>query len=142
MTQTTVNIDVNAAPARVFDVVTDYARYPDFLPELHGVQVLSHNDGVSLVQFEVRLIVAVRYTLRLVEDRPYDVRWTLSEAKMLLSNTGGWHFSPQASGGTKVTYELDVTLAGQIPKSVSTRLLGVTLPHMLQRFKERAESSL
>ena len=81
---------IHAPTERVFGVIVDYQRYPEFLPELKAVTVLSREDGVALVHFEVELIMRVHYTLRLVEDAPLSVQWTLADSKVLASNTGNW----------------------------------------------------
>ncbi len=132
---------VRAPAASIFQVITEYQRYPEFLPELRRVAVLSRNDGVALVQFEVQVIVHVDYTLRLVENPPHEVRWSLAAGKMLARSDGRWLLTPQTDNSTQVLYELDVQLAGQIPKSISARLTGDTLPQMLARFASRAETA-
>jgi coenzyme Q-binding protein COQ10 len=129
---------IGAPIERVFGVIVDYERYPEFLPELRSVTLESRHDGVAHVRFEVELIVRVAYTLRLVEDPPSQVGWSLAEGKMIAHNNGRWRLDVTAEG-TRASYALDVELAGRIPRSVSTRLLGTDLPRMLQRFKDRAE---
>ncbi len=139
MAKTEQQIVINAPIDRVFDIIVDYERYPEFLPDMRAVQVQSRHDGVAIVSFEIELIMRVGYTLRLVEDRPGSVQWSLETAKMMSSNDGGWRLQDLKNGTTQATYGLEVKLKGLIPKSVSSRLLGTTLPDTLKRFKERAE---
>jgi coenzyme Q-binding protein COQ10 len=129
---------IHAPISRVFGVITDYERYPEFLPEMKEVRVLSRNDGVAVVRFELELIMRVSYTLRLEELPPNTVRWTLEDAKMLAENNGTWRLTADGDK-TQAVYALEIKLRGLIPKSVSTRLLGTTLPQTLERFKARAE---
>jgi coenzyme Q-binding protein COQ10 len=133
---------INAPIDKVFDVIVDYERYPEFLSDVRQAQILSQNDGVSVVSFELELIMRIGYTLRLVEDRPTSVHWTLEKAKMMSSNEGGWRLEDLGGGKTRATYGLEIKLRGLIPKSVSSRLIGTTLPDTLQRFKARAESKV
>jgi coenzyme Q-binding protein COQ10 len=135
-------IVINAPIDRVFDVIVDYERYPEFLSDMRQVQLVSRNDGVALVAFELELIMRIGYTLRLVEDRPISVQWTLEKAKMMSANEGGWKLEDLGGGKTRATYGLEIKLKGLIPKSVSSRLIGTTLPDTLQRFKARAESKV
>ncbi len=139
MPKTEQQIVIAAPIEEVFDVIVDYDRYPEFLPEMKHVQVQSQSDGVSIVSFELEIIMRLGYTLRLVEDRPAAVSWSLQEAKMFSLNTGGWQLEKLGETETEVTYGLEIKLRGLIPKSVSTRLIGTTLPNTLQRFKERIE---
>ena len=133
---------IHAPIERVFGVITDYERYPQFLPELKSVILNSREDGVALVSFEVELIVRVHYTLRLIEDPPDRITWSLAEAQMIAQNNGRWALERVSESSTRASYGLDVKLAGMIPKSVSTRLMGTNLPQMLDRFKARAESAM
>jgi coenzyme Q-binding protein COQ10 len=141
MPQTEQQIVIDAPVNRVFGVIADYERYPEFLPDMKRVEVLSRHDGLLVVRFEVELVMRVSYTLRMQEDAPRSITWTLEEAKMLSENNGGWRLEPEGNQ-TRATYTLDVKLRGLLPKAVSTRLLGTTLPEMLQCFKQRAESPL
>ncbi len=129
---------INAPIDRVFAVISDYERYPAFLPEMKEVHVISRHDGVAIVRFELELIMRVSYTLRLQEDPPSSISWRLEQAKMLAENNGGWQLT-SLGDSTRARYSLEVKLRGLIPKSVSTRLLGTTLPENLARFKARAE---
>src|SRR5262245_43010582 len=125
---------IDAPIERVFSIITDYERYPEFLPEMKEVRVLSRHDGVAVVRFELELIIRVSYTLRLVECAPTGLSWTLEDAKMLAENNGGWRLTKEGDK-TRAVYSLEIKLRGLIPKSVSTRLLGTTLPQTLERFK-------
>lgn len=130
---------VNTSIDRLFAVIVDYERYPEFLPDMKQVTVLSRQDGVSVVRFELELIMRLAYTLRLIEDAPASISWTLEEARMMASNVGGWRLEALDENRTKAIYGLELKLRGLIPKSVSTRLIGSTLPETLHRFKDRAE---
>jgi ribosome-associated toxin RatA of RatAB toxin-antitoxin module len=133
------DIVIDAPIDKVFDIIVDYEKYPEFLPEMRSAQVHSRTDGIAVVSFELEIIMRLGYTLRLLEDRPTAVTWTLKAAKMMSANSGGWRLESLGPSSTKATYGLEIKLRGLIPKSVSTRLTGVTLPNTLQRFKDRAE---
>jgi len=129
-------IVIDAPIDRVYKVITDYERYPEFLPDMKEVRVLSRQDGVVIVRFELELIMRVSYTLRLQEDPPAQVSWRLESAKMIAENNGGWRLASEGDK-TRAAYALEVRLRGLIPKSVSARLLGITLPETLERFGAR-----
>lgn len=133
-------ISIDAPVENVFEVITDYERYCDFLPEIKRAEIISRNEDALVVCFELEIVMRLSYTLELRQEKPHSVKWTLKEAKMMSSNDGLWHLRPQDDGGTHATYEVDVCLPGLIPKSISDRLTGVTLPQTLQRFKERCEA--
>jgi coenzyme Q-binding protein COQ10 len=139
MPQAEQEILINAPMERVFGIITDYESYGDFLPDMKSVTIESRQDGVAIVRFEIELIMRVSYTLRLIEEPPRRLSWTLHDAKMIAENNGSWLLEPEGER-TRARYALEVKLRGLIPKSVSTRLLGTTLPEMLDRFKAHAES--
>ena len=120
-------------------MITDYERYPEFLPEINAVRVVSRHDNVVTAAFDLELMkMRLSYTLRLQEEPDAIVSWTLVDSKMMNANNGGWKLVAQGNA-TRATYALDVELRGLMPKSVRERLVGMTLPQTLERFKQRAE---
>ncbi len=132
-------IVIDAPIERVYAVITDYERYPEFLPENQAVTVLERDGNTVHVRFEVEMVMRVEYTLAIVEEPNRSVQWTLLDARMLSENRGGWELEALSDSKTKATYTLEVALARAIPAAVSDRLAGQALPRTLQRFKERAE---
>ncbi len=139
MSRAEETIVIDAPAAKVWSVVTDYERYPEFLPEMTSVTILSRHENVVVARFDLELMMRFSYTLRLQEEPPTALRWTLESAGMMVANSGGWQLTAEGQK-TRATYVLDVELKGLIPKSVRDRLLGMTLPQTLERFKKRAES--
>ena len=131
-----------AAPrSHVFERIADYESYPDILSEMRSVRILERDENRVLVRFELDLIMHVAYTLRIVERRPETILWDLEEGKLLSRNQGGWRFDEVSPTETRAVYTLDVQLRGLLPRSVSERLSGETLPEMLRRFKEHCEAT-
>ena len=133
-------ITISASTETVYDVITGYERYSEFLPEIVGAEVLSKEEGLCVVRFELEIVMRLSYTLELREEHNKTVKWTLREAKMMSSNDGLWTLRDNGDGTTHATYSVDVRLPGLIPKSVSDRLTGITLPETLRRFKDRCEA--
>jgi ribosome-associated toxin RatA of RatAB toxin-antitoxin module len=138
MSRAEETIVIDAPLAKVWSIITDYERYPEFLPEMFSVSIVSRHENVVVAQFNLELMMRFSYTLRLQEEPPSAVRWTLDSASMMVSNSGGWQLTAEGDK-TRATYVLDVELKGLIPKSVKDRLIGTTLPQTLERFKRRAE---
>ena len=70
MTRVEHQITINAAREHVFDIIVDYERYPEFLPDMQAVQLISREDGIALVRFEIEILMRIGYSLRLTEERP------------------------------------------------------------------------
>ena len=132
---------VRASMQRMFEIIRDYERYPEFLPELASVEVLSRDGNVAVARFEIEMMMRVVYTLRLLVTEPDGVTWTLEEARLLATNAGQWNLKAIDETTTEVTYGVDLAFRGMIPESVSDRLQAIVLLQTLERFKARAEAS-
>ncbi len=131
-------VQVAVRPEDFFSVVTAYEEYPEFLSEMERTTVLSRSGNTAEVQFSVNLIKRVTYTLILTETPPYSVRWTLKEGPFKVSN-GSWTLKELPDGSTEALYAVEVKVAAFVPKSVSSRIVGQTVPALLASFKSRAE---
>jgi ribosome-associated toxin RatA of RatAB toxin-antitoxin module len=132
-------IDIDASPERVMGVITDFAAYADFLPEMQSVDVLRHAPGEWEVRFTVRVIRELTYTLRLVQPSPERLEWTLVEGAFK-SNDGGWALEPLDGGArTRATYEIDLQVGMFVPGNIVRSLTQRSLPETLGRFKAEAE---
>ena len=129
---------------RFFDLLLDYERYPEFVPNLKScrVKVASpHKD----IEYELDLgIRRIRYTLRHVEERPRRIAWSLVTGDMMKVSNGSWDLSDE-QGKTRARYSVEIQVAKPplIPQvivdRVSDELTRVQLPRTLEAFKRRAE---
>ena len=119
-------------------MITDYASYPEFLADMEEATILSRNDGVADVRFTVNLIKRVTYTLTLVEKAPHSLTWSLKEGPFKVSD-GQWALEALPNGHTRALYEVEVKVAAFVPKAISSKLVGKTVPALLAAFKSRAE---
>ena len=140
MAGATQRIDIDVAPERFFSVITDYEGYPRFLADMESASVVSRDPGVeAVVRFTLDVIRRVTYTLRLVEHAPHRLEWTLVEGPFK-SNIGHWQLEALPGGRTRATYQVDIQVGMFVPRSISNRLAGKTLPALLASFKKEAEA--
>ena len=66
----TRSIVIDAPAEKVFDVITDYDRYAEFLPEVKQVQSSGRKGNEVDVAYGIDLVKRIRYTLHMVEERP------------------------------------------------------------------------
>ena len=137
MAETERTIDVGATPGDLYAVITGYADYAEFLPEIERATVLSRDGGTVRVQFVLNIIKRITYTLDLVEEPPLAVRWSLVDGD-LRANAGSWSLVPTSSG-VRATYKVEVEVGMFVPGAIVSRLVGETLPATLQAFAARAE---
>ncbi len=140
MAGATKSIIIKAPLDKVYKVITDYENYPKFLTEQTGVTIKSRNGNIVEATFGLKVVMEIKYTLRMVESPPNKLAWTMVDGQMMKSNTGSWLLESQGENETKATYSIEVALKGLVPKSVSTGLIETTLPKTMEAFKARAES--
>ena len=135
---------VAVSPDRFFEVIRDYDRYPEFVPTVKKCKVRRGPAGVE-VDYELDLgIKSIAYTLRLVEEPPRKVSWTLARGDWMKVSNGSWEIS-DAGGKTRAVYSVDIQIQKPplVPQSlvdrISDELTRVQLPKMLDAFRRRAE---
>ncbi len=132
------SILIDAPIETVFGIITDYEKYPEFLAEVKAIRVSERREGEVLVQYEVSILKTIRYTLKLKEEKPRRVSWSLVEGELMRENRGSWLLEPQGKQ-TRATYSIEMTLGPLVPKAMVNALVDSSLPKMLESFKKRAE---
>ncbi len=134
------SIEIDVAPEKFFAVLQDYPSYPQFLPEVKSVKMGQRQGNAVQVTYrlDVKLKV-IEYSLTHVESPPATITWHLIKGEFMKGNAGSWTLAPTASGGTKATYSIELSLGALVPASLEKALAEQGLPNMLANFKLRAE---
>lgn len=140
MAGATRSIVIDATAERVFDIIADYERYPEFLTEVKSIRVSGRKGNQVDIHYEVDVVKRLRYTLHMLEDRPRGVRWSFVEGEVMRDNQGSWSLEATPDGKTQATYHIEVTLGPLVPRALVTALVDSSLPKMLESFKKRAET--
>ena len=136
------SITVHTPPEKLYAVVIDYERYPEFLSNIKKARVVERKERHAVVDFEATILGKnIAYTLAFDEDPPKGIRWKLVKSSFLKENNGSWAIKAEGEGKTHATYSLQVKVGLFIPGAVSTALAGSELPKVLEAFKKRAEAS-
>jgi coenzyme Q-binding protein COQ10 len=145
MAAITKEITIDVAIERFFDLLVDYQRYPEFVPNLIQCRVIPA-EKYKDVEYQLDLgIRRIRYTLRHLEERPVRIRWSLVGGDLMKVSNGSWELD-DLGGRTRARYSVEIQVAKPplIPQSlidrVSDELTRVQLPRTLQAFKRRAEA--
>ncbi|NTX54126.1 SRPBCC family protein [Myxococcus sp. CA051A] len=133
-------IVINAPIEKVFDVITQYERYPEFLSEVKETRTANRKDNTVDVHYKVDVMKTVRYSIRVVEERPRRMSWSFIEGEVMKDNKGSWVLEPEGEGKTRATYNVEMALGLLVPKAVVNALVDTSLPKMLEAFKRRAEA--
>jgi coenzyme Q-binding protein COQ10 len=141
MAGATRSIIINAPPEKVFDVITDYSRYAEFLPEVKKVSVSERRENEVKVHYEVTVVKTIRYTILAREERPRKMSWSFVDGEMMRDNKGSWVLEPEGEGRTRATYTVEMALGPLVPKAIVNGLVEQSLPKMLDAFKRRIEGA-
>ncbi len=141
MAGATRTITINAPREKVFDTISDYERYPEFLPEVKRIKTSNRRGAEVDVHYEVELVKTIKYTVHLKEERPSKLSWTFVDGELMKDNRGGWVLDDLGNGTTKATYTVEVTLGALVPKTIVNALVDTSLPKLLENFKKRAEAA-
>lgn len=151
---------IAAAPGRVFEVISDYASYPQFMPYVAASEVLGKEAGTQWVfqQLAFPLISDRYYTIRLSTDislaaqNIYRINWTLAQGaepvrkgrgEPTLVNNGSWDLRPPAAdSGTQVVYFIHTDPGGALPGFIVNKANTIAVPAVIEAVRARAAAKL
>jgi ribosome-associated toxin RatA of RatAB toxin-antitoxin module len=145
MAEVTKELVIDVPRERFYDLVVDYERYPEFVPGIKRCRILGAGAD-RRVEYELDLgVKRIRYVLRMVEERPTRVAWSLVTGEWMKVSNGSWSLSDAGGGRTRALYAVELQIARPplVPQAivdrVSDELTRVQLPKTLEAFKARAE---
>ncbi|MBI2068142.1 MAG: SRPBCC family protein [Deltaproteobacteria bacterium] len=139
MTQASETIFIEAPAKTVYDIIMDFEKYPDFLPDVKEASLLSKKGNSLEVEFEIQVIKKINYSLKVSGTPGKKVAWSLLKGDFFKKNDGGWSLK-EKNGKTEATYSVDIDFGIFVPSMITSKLIGSNLPGMLRRFKERIEN--
>ncbi len=138
-------IPVSVSAKRCMEVVTDFASYPEWAPDIKEVTVQredSQGRG-ELVTFRAAALGrSIAYTLEyFYGQEPDRCAWMLAEGETFRLLSGKYEFQSveDSPDKTLASYELAVDLAVPLPSFVRRRLETRIIHAALEDFKNRAE---
>ena len=133
-------IEVDVTPERFAEVLQDYARYPEFLPDVKAVRVGAlRGEAVEVTYWLDARIKVIELTLQHERRGPREFAWRLVRGELMELDEGTWTLRDTESGGTHATYTIELRLAGRFSQTVERALGEQGLPRLLANFKSRAE---
>jgi ribosome-associated toxin RatA of RatAB toxin-antitoxin module len=125
----------DATPAEVYAVVVDFPAYPRLFPEINAARVLATEGKRVRAEFNVKVLLAVRYVLDLACDsQTLTVDWTFVEGEVVSNSQGSWRFAAEGTG-TRLDYSAALEVkAPLVPafvlRKVTDAVLSASLPAM------------
>ena len=135
---------VNHPPEKLWELMTDYAKYGEFLPKIEEMKVLGRQGNVATVYHQLGIMwVDVAYTLFMNENRALGrISWTLDpSAKNDVNDTTGFYEMVPYEHGRKtvMSYQTWVDTGMAVPAFVENFLTKKTAPQILANIRARAD---
>ncbi len=127
----------------VFAALSQFDKYPDYLPGVTSIQVLPARKPGSTcqVRYELKLIKSFYYTLDMYETAPTRMWWTLAESNIMKQSSGSWTLTAAGPESTTAVYGLDVSFSGLVPQRVVDQISKANLPLMMKGFQRLIDDS-
>ena len=141
--QASQTFTIAAPPERVWAIVTEFERYPEWAKDVKDVVVRRRDDQGRAVEVEFRASALGRsthYTLSYdYSQAPNSLGWHLVRGDIMRTIDGAYQFTSIADGGTEVRYDLAIDLVIPLPGFVKRRA-EVRILNTGRELKLRAEA--
>ena len=124
---------------QMFDLVSDVARYPEFLPWVIATRVRA-DDGHEMVADMLVGFKALRekFTSRVLKDRPERLEVIYIDGPMRdLDNV--WHFRVLPEGGCEIDFCVDFTFKNKMFEMLAGQYFDRAFRKMVAAFETRAD---
>lgn len=142
--------EIDAPPDRVYDVITDFERYAQFMPYLEDSKVVrrTQDEVVTWAIMNAPMVSRRDWVVRVTLDPAHKsgTRWTVAaegpppsdRAVRIKVNDGSWKLEPLDGGKrTRATYYLFTDPGGSIPGWIANRANTMALPEMFEAVRGR-----
>ena len=123
---------------QMFNLVSDVASYPAFLPWVSAIRVRS-DDETEMVADMIVGFKGLRetFTSRVHKERPTSVRVDYVDGP-LKHLTNEWRFRDDGAGGVMVDFAVDFAFKNQLFEMLAGQMFDRALRKMINAFEERA----
>ncbi|MDX3900063.1 MAG: type II toxin-antitoxin system RatA family toxin [Sphingobium sp.] len=126
------------SPAQMFDLVSDVAAYPEFLPWVSAIRVRSNSETEMVADMIVGFKgLKESFTSRVLKHRPDSVRVDYLDGPLkYLYNQ--WAFRDDGQGGTLVDFEVEFEFKNRLFEMLAGQMFDKALRKMIGAFETRA----
>ena len=129
---------VARSPARVFELVRDVERYPEYVPGCIGATVQSQSPTELVARLQVRRgMLQTHFTTRNRLDAPHSIRMSLVEGPFK-SLEGRWLFVPVGEG-CRIDLLLQFEFSNALKAALFEPVLQETAASLVKAFVLRAQ---
>ncbi len=127
---------------RLFDLIADVERYPEFLPWWHAARVRRRDGNTEQVEQVVGPMIArFRFASTTVLERPDHIRTTSNERPFRRLEIH-WTFAPAPRGGCAATFSVDYELRSGAIEKLTAVIFDTAVRRVVTAFETRAHQLL
>lgn len=126
----------NCTTEEFYKIISDYEKYHEFLQEVKQCKVLKSEGNRKLVEFNVAVIKAFKYTMWMTEAPPTSITWEFAGGDVFKTSVGSWKLEEEA-GKCRATYSVEATFSMFVPGPIANALVSVNLPGMMSAYHKR-----
>lgn len=125
-------------PTQMFDLVSNVAAYPEFLPWVTAIRIRSDSEREMVADMIVGFKgVRESFTSRVIKDRPTHVRVDYLDGPLKhLHNE--WVFRDDGQGGVLVDFEVEFEFKNRLFEMLAGQFFDKALRKMIGAFEMRA----
>jgi ribosome-associated toxin RatA of RatAB toxin-antitoxin module len=128
-------------PDRLYQLVKDVERYPEFVPGCIAAQVLQRHDHAMVARLAVRRgPLRTEFTTRNELEPDRAVHMFLVEGPFRVLE-GHWRFTPVASNGCRIDFALRFQFANTLKSMLLEPLFEETAAQLVRAFVARAQAT-
>lgn len=128
----------HCTPQEFFNIIVDFEKYPEFLPEVKECKVIQDQGNKKLVEFQISLIKNFSYRLWMNVDAPKKLSWSFDSGDLFKISNGHWELE-DLGGKTKANYWVEAKFKVFVPGPIAKTLVNVNLPNMMNAYRKRVE---
>ena len=129
---------VRHTPQKMFDLVNDFERYPEFLPGCRQARLVEHDD-VHLIGEMTLGRAGIEQTITTRNDLFEPERIEMSLVKGPFKRLKGrWLFTPMGDGACKVSLEMEFEFANRLLGMAFGKLFQQIAGQLVDAFTKRA----
>lgn len=129
----------NCTRAEFFKLVSDYEKYPQFLPEVKSVKITQNKGSHKEMEYQVSLIKTFKYRLKIHEKENELVEFEFIDGEVFKTMKGTWKLKDKEPGRCEVDYTVEATFGLLVPGPMAKTLVSINLPIMMANFKKRVK---
>ncbi|MBS1970208.1 MAG: SRPBCC family protein [Bdellovibrionales bacterium] len=126
----------NCTTEEFYKIISDYEKYHEFLQEVKQCKVLKSEGNRKLVEFNVAVIKAFKYTMWMTETPSTSITWEFAGGDVFKTSVGSWKLEEEA-GKCRATYSVEATFSMFVPGPIANALVSVNLPGMMSAYHKR-----